>query len=120
LPGLAKKAIQGEYNFIAKAPLVDPEVSKQLRYRRMIELMQIVGQIGIPGFDMAKLVKKMLEELGMKDVEALFPPEQGQQLSYLPFGQGTMAGGIQNIPTNQADMLRSLMGQIQKQQGVAP
>jgi len=106
--------IQGRYDFIPKAIAVDPEVAKPIRRRQLLEFMQIVAPLvangQLPGFNMLKFVRLVLETFDIKELESLFEEQPPAPAPTPPAGVGSLPNQAGPQQDQVQALLKDLMG----------
>jgi len=111
---IRREDIQGRYDFIPKALAVDPEVAKPIRRRQLLEFMQIVAPLvangQLPGFNMLKFMRLVLETFDIKELETLFEEQPPAPAPIPPVGVGSLPNQAGPQAEQVQALLKDLMG----------
>jgi hypothetical protein len=79
---IRREQIKGRYDFFAKTAAMDPEIMKEIKLQKLINIFQIAASAQVFGFDITKFLEIILKTADMPEIDACFPEKRRQEMLY--------------------------------------
>lgn len=98
---IKKEQIKGRYDFFAKTAAMDPEIMKEIKLQKLINIFQIAASAQVFGFDITKFLEIILKTADMPEIDACFPDKKREEALYQgapQMMQALMGGTRSSLP----------------------